>query len=77
MHTQVCRSFIVLITNAPGLHAYSVRSVYRNLKSQHVSFAWNRIALHIALCVACRVQLHMCVAACVLYLLFPQSLLKL
>mmetsp|Transcript_434 Transcript_434/g.1115 ORF Transcript_434/g.1115 Transcript_434/m.1115 type:complete len:863 (+) Transcript_434:107-2695(+) len=30
---EVCRSFIVLITNAPGLHAYSVRSLYRSLKA--------------------------------------------
>jgi len=34
---QVCRSLIVLITNAPGLHAYSARSLYRSLKSNLVS----------------------------------------
>ncbi|KAJ9508579.1 hypothetical protein QJQ45_012110 [Haematococcus lacustris] len=28
---QVCRALIVLITNAPELHAYSARAMYRNL----------------------------------------------
>ena len=33
---QVCRALIVLITNAPDLHAYAVRLLYRNLMAYQV-----------------------------------------
>lgn len=34
---EVCRSFVVLITNAPGLQAYAVRALFTALK-EHVQF---------------------------------------
>ncbi len=33
---EVCRALIVLITNAPELHGYAVRTMYRNLHAYQV-----------------------------------------
>lgn len=33
---EVCRAFIVLVTNAPDLHGYAVRAMYRNLHAYQV-----------------------------------------
>lgn len=37
---QVCRALIVLITNAPELHGYAVRNLYRNLLAYQVRPTW-------------------------------------
>ena len=33
---DVCRAFLVLIANAPDLHGYAVRCMYRNLHAYQV-----------------------------------------
>ncbi len=34
---QVCRALIVMISNAPELHGYAVRTLYRNLHAYQAS----------------------------------------